>query len=234
MRDSHVTWNDVNAIVLRVFRRWWVVLTILALVVGATIWGLSENRDRYEVTTLLVVGPNVEMEPSEVLRVADLLGSNTVMSTYADVMSSPRVVANGMVAVDPTATDWASYEVRVVQEPDSNVLRMIVEGPDQEKVELLAAAVQREGQALLGGLFPIYSVSPLNSGDPQAFLISLPWVRTIGIAAGIGLSLGVLMALWFDSLLLYRRQSIAMAGRSGVAATPLPPVDSQTAAFTRR
>lgn len=234
MRNSDVTWNDVNAIILRVFRRWWIVLTILAIVVGATVWGLSENRDRYEVTTLLVVGPNIEMEPSEVLRVADLLNSSTVMSTYADVMSSPLVVAGGMVAVDPTRSDWADYEVRVVQEPDSNVLRMIVEGPDKATTEALSAAVQSEGETFLGGLFPIYSLSPLHSGNPQAYLISLPWFRTIGIAAGIGLSLGVLLALWFDSLLQYRRQSIAMAGRSGVASAPLPAIESQTAAFTRR
>lgn len=229
-----MTWNDVNAIILRVLRRWWIILTIVAIVVGATTWGLSENQDRYQVTTLLVVGPNVEMDPSEVLRVADLLGSSTVMSTYSDVMSSPRVVANGMVTVDSSRSDWSSYEVRVVQEPDSNVLRMIVEGSDEATTEALSAAVQSEGQALLQALFPIYSLSPLNSGEPQAYVISLPWARTIGIAAGIGLGLGVLLALWFDSLLQYRRNSIALAGRSGVAAAPLPAGDSQTAAFPRR
>lgn len=228
-----MTWNDVNAVILRVLRRWWIVLSVLVIVVGTTFWGLSESLDRYQTTTLMVVGPNIDLEPSEVLRVADLLGSNMVMSTYADVMASPRVVANGMVAVAPENEDWSDYDVRVVQEPDSNVLRMVVEGPDGEMTEALAAAVMAEGQATLGELFPIYSISPLSAGDPQAYLISLPWARTLGISGGIGLGLGVLLALWLDSLLLYRRSSLGIASRGG-GASQASNVDPQTAAYTRR
>jgi capsular polysaccharide biosynthesis protein len=228
-----VTWNDVNAIVLRILRRWWLVAGVLVLVVGASFWGLSGSLNRYETTTLMVVGPNPDLEPSEVLRVADLVGRNMTMSTYADVMASPKVVATGMVATDPTRSDWADYEVRVVQEPDSNVLRMIVRGPDAEMTATLTAEVQASGKATLAELFPIYAVSSLNAGEPQAYLVSLPWVRTIGIAVVIGLGLGVLLALWFDSLMAFRRNSIAVSGRSGVSST-VPGVDPQTAAYPRR
>ncbi len=228
-----MTWNDVNAVVLRVLRRWWIVVSVLVVVVGASFWGLSDSLDRYQTTTLMVVGPNVDLEPSEVLRVADLVGRNMTMSTYADVMASPKVVAAGMVATDPTSSDWADYEVRVVQEPDSNVLRMIVEGPDAEKTATLTAEVQASGKETLAELFPIYSISSLDAGQPQAYLISLPWARTIGIAFGIGLGLGVLLALWFDSLLLFRQNSLSLAGRSGVS-SQIPSVDPQAAAYTRR
>lgn len=228
-----MTWNDVNAVILRVLRRWWIVLSILVVVVGVTFWGLSGSLDRYQTTSLMVVGPNVDLEPSEVLRVADLVGSNMVMATYADVMSSPKVVAGGMVNVAPEKSDWADYEVRVVQEPDSNVLRMIVEGPDAALTEALAAAVQVEGQATLGELFPIYTITSLDASAPQAYVISLPWARTIGIAVGIGLGLGVLLALWFDSLLLYRRNSLGLVSRGG-GTSQVSGVDPQTAAYTRR
>lgn len=228
-----MTWNDVNAIVLRILRRWWIIVSVLVIVVGASFLGLSDSLDRYETTTLMVVGPNTDMEASEVLRVADLVGRNVVMATYADVMASPKVVAAGMVASDPTRSDWSAYEVRVVQEPDSNVLRMIVEGSDADLTAALTANVQSEGAATLAELFPIYSITPLNAGEPQAYLISLPWMRTIGIAVGIGLGLGVLLALWLDSLLAFRRSAYASEGRSGVAA-PAGNVDPQAAAFNRR
>jgi capsular polysaccharide biosynthesis protein len=228
-----VTWTDVNAVILRVLRRWWMVLAVVAIVVGATFWGLSSSLDRYQTTTLMVVGPNVDLEPTEVLRVADLLGSNMVMATYADVMASPKVVASGMVEVDPERDDWSDYEVRVVQEPDSNVLRMIVEGPDAATTAGLAAAVQANGQATLSELFQIYSITSLDAGEPQAYLISLPWMRTLGIAVVIGLGLGTLLALWFDSLLQYRQNSLVTSGRrSGVVHAA--GVDSPTAAYTRR
>lgn len=227
-----MTWNDVNAVILRVLRRWWIVVSVVLVVVGATFWGLSDSLDRYETTTLMVVGPNVDMDPSEVLRVADLLSRNTVMATYADVMSSPRVVANGMLAVDPARSEWSSYEVRVVQEPDSNVLRMIVGGSDPATTEALTTAVQTEGQTILGELFPIYSISPLDAGEPRAVLISPPWVRTLGIAVAIGIGLGVLLALWFDSLAQYRRGSLGAVSRGG--GSQVSSVESQRAAYTRR
>jgi capsular polysaccharide biosynthesis protein len=226
-----VTWNDVNAVILRVLRRWWIVLSVLVVVLGATYFGLSDGRDQYETTTMMVVGPEVGMDASEVLRVADLLSRSTVMSTYADVMSSPRVVANGMVAVDPERSDWSDYSVRVVQEPDSNVLRMIVSGSDPATTEALTAAVQSEGQTILGELFPIFSISPLDAGQPHAYLISPPWARTMGIAVGVGLGLGVLLALWFDSLMQYRKGSVGIASRGG---PHVGSVESQRAAYTRR
>lgn len=227
-----MTWNDVNAVILRVLWRWWIVLGVVIIVAGAAFFGLSSGSDRYESTSLMVVGPNTDMDPSEVLRVADLLNRNMVMSTYADVMSSPKVVASGMVDTDPERSDWSQFEVRVVQEPDSNVLRMIVEGPDQETTAGLAANVMSNGQATMGDLFPIYSITPLDAGAPQAYAISLPWMRTMGIAVVIGLGLGVLLALWFDSLLQYRQNSLGLISRAGgVGATS--GADSQ-AAFTRR
>ena len=228
-----MTWNDINAIIQRVLRRWWIVVSVLVIVVGATFFGLADSRDRYETTTLLVVGPNIDLEPSEVLRVADLLESNMVMATYSDVLASPRVVASGMIAVDPTYSDWNLYEVRVVQEPESNVMRMIVEGPDAEKTEGLAVAVQTEGQATLGELFPIYSISSLSAGAPEAQLVSLPWVRTIGIAIVIGLGLGVLLALWLDSLLAYRRGDAGIAAR-GSGTVQASSIDPQTATVARQ
>ena len=225
-----MTWNDVNAVILRVLRRWWIVLSVLVVVLGATFWGLADSLDRYETTTLMVVGPNTDLEPSEVLRVSDLLGSNTVMATYSDVMASPRVVASGMVEVDPERADWADFEVRVVQEPDSNVLRMIVEGPDAAAVEGLAAAVKANGEATLSDLFPIYSITPLDAGEPQAYLISPPWVRTMGIAVVIGLGLGTLLALWFDSFMQFRQGNLGLVSRGGSRSSGVEP----QAAYTRR
>jgi hypothetical protein len=217
-----VTWNDINALVLRILSRWWVVLAITVLVVGAASWRLSNTESQYRATVLMVVGPNIDMEPTEVLRVADLLNRDTLMSTYADVYSSPRVVNYAMWQVwgnTGTPVEWPGYTIRVVREPNSNVLRMIVEGPNQELTGALAEAARVEGQQVLYELFPIYSVTPLTSGPAWAEPVGLPWIRAIGISLVIGLGFGVLVALWFDSLLQYRRS----VGAPQLPGTPRPP-----------
>jgi capsular polysaccharide biosynthesis protein len=224
-----VTWYDINALILRILARWWVVLLIAALVVGAAAWRVSGTQEQYRATVLMVVGPNIDMEPSEVLRVADLLNRDTLMATYADVYSSPRVVNGAMQQVsDETSSrvTWPEYTVRVVREPGSNVLRMIVEGPDQARVGVLADATRLQGEAVLNELFPIYSITTLTSGPAWAEPVGLPWTRAIAISLVIGMGFGILVALWFDSLLQYRQS----AGSPTLPGTPRAPTTEEVGA----
>lgn len=225
-----MTWQDLNTLALRVLSRWWIVALVTVVIIAAAAWRVASTPDQYRATTLMVVGPNIDMDPTEVLRVADLLNRDTIMATYADVMSSPRVVNAALdVAIgnDGEDIDRTQYQVRVVREPNSNVLRMIVDGPDREIVSELATSARVEGEAVLFELFPIYSISSLSVGTPQAEQVSLPWTRAMAISLLIGLVFGALVALWFDSLVQYRTSSGEPAA-TGVA-RPTTTVDVRPA-----
>jgi capsular polysaccharide biosynthesis protein len=123
-----------------------------------------------------------------------------------------------MRSVSPTTGRWTGYEVSVTSEPDSNVMRLVVDGPNEEAVEALTRSVRDEGSVVLDQLFSIFVIESLSSADPSAELVSLPWTRIVAFAVILGLGLGALIAVWFDSLMLYRQSSRSPAGGTRSAA----------------
>ena len=206
-----MTWNDINALVLRILHRWWIVTIIVFIVVGAAGWRLSSSPERYRTTTFMLINASPDLGPADYMRVVGMVQSDIVLATYSDVFSSPRVVGPAMADANVWPERWTDYDVTVVREPDSSVLRMIVEGPDPTLTTALTEAIRARGDAVLGELYPIYGIDLLSNGPPESELISLPWMRAVALAGVTGLGLGILVALWFDSLVAYRRASLASA-----------------------
>lgn len=162
----------------------------------------------------MVLSPNKDLQQSDALRVADLLNRDTMMSTYVDVLSSPRVVGSAMVTAGEATTGsplWPGFEVRVYREPGSNVLRLIAEGPDKLATETLAEHTRLIGESTLIEMYPMLSITPLANGWPQAESAGMSLFRVVGIGLFVGLGFGLLIALWFDSLLEYRSRSASVA-----------------------
>jgi capsular polysaccharide biosynthesis protein len=209
-----VTWNDINALVFRLLSRWWIVALITAIVVAGAAWRVSAADEQYRTSTLIVVSPNPDLEPSEMLRAYDLLSSDMVMGTYSDVLASPLVVNAAMRMVSPATGRWTGYEIAVVSEPDSNVMRLTVDGPNADAVEALTKSVRDQGSVVLTQLFSIFVIESLSNTEPDAELVSLPWTQAMAFALVLGLGFGSLVAVWFDSLVQYRRSAPAVPGNT--------------------
>lgn len=209
-----MTWNDINLLALRILTRWWIVVIIAGLVVGVSAWRVMDTPPSYSATVMLVVSPNLDLDQNDALRVADMLNRDSIMSTYVDVMSSQRVVGSAMVSAGDSTTGallWPGYDVRVTREPGSNVLRLTAEGPEKEATETLAEHTRLIGEATMAELYPMISMTALTTGTPTAEPSSLSLTRVLGIAVFIGVGFGLLVALWFDSLLDYRARSAALS-----------------------
>jgi capsular polysaccharide biosynthesis protein len=218
-----VTWNDVNLLALRILTRWWIVVMIMVAVVGVSAWRVSDSPATYQATALMVVSPRTDLERADALRVAELLNRDVMMSTYVDVLASPLVVGPAMMTGSDASSrglQRSGYEIRVTREPGSSVIRMIAEGPDKFATETLVERARLAGESTLTELYPMLSITPLSNGSPEARLISMSAMRVIAIGVVVGLGFGLLVALWFDSLLDYRARSAA----SAVAASPRRPV----------
>jgi capsular polysaccharide biosynthesis protein len=203
-------WNDTNSLVIRVLRRWWVLLLVVPLVVGLASWHTLTTTDRFRTTILLAVGPDTSLPPADITRAADVLGNETMMPTFADIVSSPRVTEQAKADIQLPLERYDRYDVRVTVEPDSSVLRVAVEGPGEQTTQRLAQALPRAAEPVVLEAYPVFRLHSLEAGGGSTAIVSLSWVRTLLLACAIGLGVGILAALWVDSLIEYRRNA---AGR---------------------
>ena len=196
--------EDAGSTLGRLLRRWWVIALVTLLVVGLASWWASSEPVRYRATAMMVLGPNPTLEQAELLRVADLINNKAVVATYTDVLGSPKVVdaAKGSLGLSASARD--RYTARVTSEPDSNVIRITVEGPRRATVEQFAQAMQDSSLAATSELYPLYALTSLQSGGVFSTRASLSLPRTLLLAVVIGGGLGILAALWVDAVLSSR------------------------------
>jgi capsular polysaccharide biosynthesis protein len=197
--------EDANALVFRLLRRWWMVaLVALAVIAAASLW-IADTPPRYRATSLLAVGPNIGLEQSALLHVSDLLNNPTVIATYADVLGSPLVVDQAKGIAEIPQSDLADYTAQVTSEPDSAVLRITVEGSDRTLVERFSDGMKTSSQKVSNEQYPIYTLNSLESGTAGAVEVNLSWLRTLVLAGAVGVGLGILAALWLDAALALRR-----------------------------
>ena len=152
----------------------------------AWLWTLIEPK-RYRATTIAAVSPVVETIPDgEQIRSVQALDQRTIVATAAALVSTPAITK---AAVAPGEN---GYALRAVVLPNTNLLRIEVDGADGDR----AATIANRVPALLGAqtraLFRYYGtsvVSPAVGGE-------LLFPRTERAVAGgfvIGVFLGVLI-----------------------------------------
>lgn len=176
--------------VLRALLRKSLVIAVVTINTTALawLWTLMEPR-RYRATAIAAIAPVVETIPEgEQIRSLQALDQRTIIATAAALVSTP-VITNA--AVGPGEI---GYELRAVVLPNTNLLRIEVEGADAER----AATIANRVPALLGAqtraLFRYYGasvVSPAAGGE-----LSFPRTdRTIAAGFVIGVFLGVVL-IW--------------------------------------
>ncbi len=197
------------------------VVIILGIVMGLAVQQVLSSPDRYRSTALVVASPQRNLQGAEYLRALDLVSGAEVKATYADLFSSSLVVDPAMDAAGIDEDSRSEYRVRVTTEPESSILRIVTEGPDRQNVIALNEAVEASGTQVGGDLYPLFQITSLEAARGDAAVVSLSWFRALVLAGVIGLGLGVLVALWVDSLLQYRRSNLR---QSNVQLTGTPTI----------
>jgi capsular polysaccharide biosynthesis protein len=169
--------------------RWPVIVVITALTAFAA-WGIGimqPNRYRASAVAAIVPTPEALPEASDRLRGLQALDQRTIVASVAAFTSMPIVADAAMTPAD------RGYAVRAVVLPNTNLLRIDVDGGNAAR----AAEIANRVPALLAtrtravfGLYTVAGVSPAAAGD-----LTFPRIDRI-VAAGlvIGLILGVLTA----------------------------------------
>ena len=196
-------------------RRVWLVI-LLALVAGLTAWAVSQAGDPiYETRLTFVVRPDQDLSDDQVPDAVRNLGE--LRTTVSTVLATRRFLERaaeeaGLAPLDP------SYGVSSAVEGESDIIRIVLEGPDRQALQSLGEAFVPIAGEWVGDVYRVYALetlavdAPANSAGGGA-------TRRIAIAAVLGalLGLGVVYLEWRARELRTQAQPLAPTGDSSAS-----------------
>lgn len=182
-------------------RRWWVILLAAALAVAAAAWATSRQRPVYRASTTMAVIPNSEVSGTEdVLRSLDTLERRTVVATFARIPSAAETRVDAARRMKVPDRDIRSYHIRASVLPNTNIIKVDVEGPDRRLVAAVANAVAATTRREARSMYRIYTMHTLERAVTARRPIHPTPARNYLVAGILGLFLGVAAALLIERL----------------------------------
>jgi capsular polysaccharide biosynthesis protein len=182
-------------------RRWWVILLAAALAVAAAAWATSRQRPVYRATTTMAVIPNSEVAGTEdVLRSLDTLERRTVVATFARIPSAAETRVDAARRMKVPDQDIRSYHIRASVLPNTNIIKVDVEGPDPRLVAAVANAVAATTRREARSMYRIYTMHTLERAVAARRPIHPTPARNYLVAGILGLFLGIAVALLIERL----------------------------------
>lgn len=180
-------------------RSWWIViLTALSAVMAALIVAFMATPI-YSSSSRYIVSPNPIYLGGDVdynlIYSLDTLDKRTIITTYAEVLNSPRIYAETAATLGLTESDLMDYTYSATVFPETNIIEFTVQGPDPELAALITASVGQRAVEYVEGLYQIYEMGLLDPASIPAAPISPQPLRDAGVALVVGLALGVGLAL---------------------------------------
>jgi diguanylate cyclase (GGDEF)-like protein len=180
---------------LRTIRKGWrlvAICTLAAWMISLLISYSTTPQYRSVATFLIYPNPNL-VSSRDVVTSLDTLSGSTVSKTYLEIFNSTRVYKDTIqrLELDPALMD--TYKVSASVTPGSNIA-LSVSGPDPEVAAFLANNIGQNGINYIKGIYQVFEIAFLD----QASIPATPFIPNTfengGIAAGIGLLVGILVA----------------------------------------
>jgi diguanylate cyclase (GGDEF)-like protein len=180
-------------------RSWWiVVLTALSAVLAALISSYF-TTPIYSSSARYIISPNPTYLGGEVdynlIYSLDTLDKRTIITTYAEVLNSPRLYTETINSLGYTDADLAAYSYSAIVFPETNIIDFTVQGPDPKIVALLTTSVGQRGVEYVENLYQIYDMGLLDPAKVSSVPISPQPLRDAGVAMVVGIALGMGLAL---------------------------------------
>lgn len=188
---------------LRMLQRgWWIITITMLVAVVASLLSAYFTVPRYRATSRFVLSPSAEFisEGNNVLSSLATLDKVTIITTYAELLNSPRLRRETFDMLQLTQEELVDYTYSAIVLPDTTVVEFSVEGPDANLVTLLANSIGQHTVEYVQSLQQVYEMILLDPAvTPEMPISPLP-VRDAGVALVVGLAAGVMLALVRDLL----------------------------------
>ena len=179
-----------------------VVLGAIAVSLLACAFFTSRQPKVYRASTTVVVTPNTDVEGmGDVLRSLETLERRTVIATFARVPATAETRAAAARQLGRADADLSPYRVEASVLPNTNIIKIDVEGPDATVAAAVANAVSEATRDEVRRMYRIFTLRPLAAATAPARPIRPEPRRNYVVAGILGLFLGVLAAVLIERLL---------------------------------
>jgi capsular polysaccharide biosynthesis protein len=177
-------------------RRWWVPAVMVAVgLVAAYVWTARQTAV-YRASALLVVVPDGQIEADgDILRSLDALERRTLLATFARLPSTreQRRAAAQVLQRRPEAL--SAFRVGAAVVPNTNLIRIDVDGPDPAVASQLANTAGDLTAADVRALYRIYTMRPIAAAEPPPRPLYPDRRRNYVVSALLGLFVGMVAAV---------------------------------------
>jgi capsular polysaccharide biosynthesis protein len=184
----------VNDSFLRILARWWwVPAGMLGVSLLAGVWWTSLQPQVYRASAMLAVIPNSSVQgDADVLRSLDVLERRTLLATFARLPGTRQTLLAIAGALQRDPGELARYQIGASVLPNTNIIRIDVDGPDPELAAQMANAAGEVASTEARSLYRIYTMRSIAAAESSRGPIH-PDPRRNSLAAGVvGLFIGVL------------------------------------------
>ncbi len=158
---------EFNLFLRTLQRGWWIIVLSIFIATNVSLAISYITPPVYQTTARYVVSPNAGLFSSswELLSSLDTLDRRSIVNTYREMIASPSVYERSPEIQKIKQQSLDDFEVSVAVIPDTNILRLTVEGPDPRRIVVVAHAISTEVLSYMNELNPIYNLSVLE--EPQ-------------------------------------------------------------------
>ncbi len=214
-------------------KRWWVVVTALAIFVAGAVLATARAVPQYASTVTFFVSASIE---SGSALQADQFTLSRITS-YTGVLSSERMARAVIEATGVELTpDQVAAEISVTTNSDSLLMTAKVVDSDPERAQEIAQAVAEEFGPLIAELETgavSVSLNVISGPTISAGPVSPSWTLNLGLGTLAGLTVGTAIALLLESLKRTVRDTESIGRVTGLpvlAAIPSGPQRATTLA----
>lgn len=178
-------------------RSWWLVVLTALVAVAAALIAAFFATPLYQASGRFIVSPNPALLSGgrNVIDSLATLDKRSIITTYAEILKSPRIYREALDTLGLTDADVQDYVFNAVVLPDTNIIEFSVRGPDPVQATMLVNSIGEQGVRYVSALYQVYDMSMLDPAVVPVEPVSPQPVRNAAVALVVGLALGLALAL---------------------------------------
>lgn len=157
----------------------------------------------YRAKTLQVVVPNSRVQgTADIIRSIDTLNQRNVLATIAQVPLTLETRHKAAEELNLDPRELARYEVRSLVLPNTNLIRIEVQGPDPQKAADVANVVAAATQEVGREMYRIFKIDTFGKATPDGRAVFPEPSKNLLVGAVLGMFIGMVGAWLADRLSL--------------------------------